>query len=172
MKNTELKGLIIAFRAQDMSAFTEIYEEFKKLVNFYTNKLNSEDSLEELTLFLIEILYEIELERFPSDSSDSIARYIAVSLRNKYISISRENQKYLSFYAEFYENELFCKDNTFEKLFISDAVLKLSKKQKLVIVYKYVYNYSDTEIALMLGTTRQAINRIKNRALSVLKNLL
>ena len=119
-----------------------------------------------------EILYEIDLERFSSDLSDSIARYIAVSLRNKYISVSRDNQKYRSLCSELYENQIFDKCDAIENIFIADALRRLSAKQKLVIVYKYIYNYSDTELAFMLGTTRQAINRIKNRALSVLKKLL
>lgn len=172
MTNADLKGLIIDFRGQDMNAFTDIYEEFRKLINFYASKLNTEDSLPELTLFLIEILYEIDLERFSSDLSDSIARYIAVSLRNKYISVSRDNQKYRSLCSELYENQIFDKCDAIENIFIADALRRLSAKQKLVIVYKYIYNYSDTELAFMLGTTRQAINRIKNRALSVLKKLL
>ncbi|MBE6750272.1 MAG: sigma-70 family RNA polymerase sigma factor [Ruminococcaceae bacterium] len=170
MDNRHLKSLILSFRKQDMCAFSEIYENFKKLINHYALKLNTEDALPELTLFLIELLYDIELDRFAEYSSDSIARYISVSLRNKYISISRENQKYRSFCSELYENEVFYKDNLFENFFVADALCRLSHKQKLVIVYKYIYNYSDTELAFMLGTTRQSINRIKNRALSTLKN--
>ncbi len=48
----------------------------------------------------------------------------------------------------------------------------MNEKQKSVLIYKYVYGYSDCEIACALGITRQAVNGLKNRALTVLKELL
>ena len=68
-----------------MTAFTLIFEEFKKLINFYGAKLCYEDAVPELTLFLIELLYEINLDRFPDDNQEDIHKYIAACIKNKYI---------------------------------------------------------------------------------------
>lgn len=64
-----------------MTAFPLIFEEFKKLINFYGAKLGYEDAASELTLFLIEMLYEINLSKFPDDSGEDIQKYIVVSIK-------------------------------------------------------------------------------------------
>ena len=47
----------------------------------------------------------------------------------------------------------------------------LSKKQRDVIIYKYFMNFTDVEIAEVMGISRQAVNRIKNRGLETLRFL-
>ncbi len=169
MCNYQLKKLIEDFKKQDMLSFGPIYEEFKRYINFYSKKLGLEDALQELTVFLIELLYDIELSRFPTDSSDGLTRYIAVAIRNKYIALSKENSRYASMCAELYESEVFYCDSTVEKVCIEEALEKLTHRQRLIIIYKYILNYSDAEISLLLGVSRQAVNRIKNRAFVVLR---
>ncbi len=170
MSNKELRELIEGFRNQDMLSFDIIYDEFKRYINFYSKKLKTDDSVQELTVFLIELLYEIDLSRFKEDTSDGLNRYIAVSIRNKYIALSKENCKYTSMRAELYEREVFYCDTTVDKVSIEEALEKLTERQRLIIIYKYILHYSDAEISLMLGITRQSVNRIKNRAFAVLRN--
>ena len=168
MYNYLLKGLIEDFKKQDMTAFEIIYEEFKGLIAFYSRKLNDADAFSELTLYFIEILYKIELSKFRKDKTDSLKRYIAVALRNRYIAISKKQ-------SERHQNELNILENDsccvgFEALIETLDTLKyLTKSQRTIIIYKYIFSLSDFQIAEMLGTTRQAVNRLKNRALETLK---
>ena len=81
LQNCLLKPLIKKVKKQDMTAFPLIFEEFKKLINFYGAKLGYEDAASELTLFLIEMLYEINLSKFPDDSGEDIQKYIVVSIK-------------------------------------------------------------------------------------------
>lgn len=168
MENKLLAALIEKFRNQDMNAFTIIYDDFKRLIYYYSGKLCDDDAVQELTLFLIELLYSVELSRFSKKEGDGLKRYIAIALKNKYIAISKANTKCNAIYQnpEFYDND-YC-DIT-SGITVKEALQCLSPKQRLIIVYKYIYCLPDSEIAKMLDISRQAVNRLKNRGLTMLK---
>lgn len=169
MYNYLLKGLIKDLRGQDITAFEIIFEEFKGLISFYSKKVNNEDTFGELSLFLLELLYSIDLSKFKKDKSDTLKRYIAVSLRNRYIALSKQLSDREKRELSFFEKDSFCYG--FEGVLdMLDALKHLSSSQQNVLIYKYVYSLSDCQIAEMLGITRQAVNRLKNRGLKALKN--
>ncbi len=169
MCNYLMLKLIKNFKNGDKNAFCEIHNEFKKLISVYSARLGGDDTAQELTVFLIELLYDISLNKFENDNSNGLSGYIAVSLKNKYIALSKkqelENFSRISF--EETEDFLFF---TFDNYFgIDEALSYLSKRQKIIITYKYIYNYTDCEISSVLGISRQAVNRLKNRAIKTLK---
>lgn len=169
MYNYLLKELIERFKKQEISAFEMIYEEFKGLMNFYARKLAYEDAIGELTLFLIELIYGVKLTKFPCDKTDSLHRYIAVAIRNKYIELSKKKSRENNFCLELYECDI--KQNSFiERIQVEEALQYLTERQRKIIVYKYIYGLSDCQIANMLSITRQSVNRLKNRGLKELKN--
>ena len=143
------------------------------------------DCKQELTLFLLELIRKIDVSKFPADDSDSLNRYICVSLRNKCIALSKQNQNEFKHRIQF-EDEVeevsvlehallkldIQKDIEFEQIIsveLEEALNGLSTKQKDVIVYKYIYGFSDAEIGEIFNISRQAINRLKNRAFETLK---
>lgn len=167
MENRLLIHLTERFRNQDMNAFAAIYDQFKKLIYHYSGKLWDDDAVQEMTLFLIELLYSAPLERFQRDASDSFKRYIAVAIKHKYIAILKENLRF-DRCCNLLESDL-CEEDLETNLSVKEALKCLSSKQRIIIVYKYFYCLSDSQIAEMLGITRQAVNRLKNRALLLLK---
>ena len=169
MCNSLIKPFIEKLKNQDMSGFPVLYSVFERLVDWYAIKLSYEDAASELTVFLIELFYEIDLKRFPNDSSFGIKKYIAVSLKNYYIALSQKRDKQRRFSNQLYEDLNGYCQNYDDKLSIIQCMTPLSEKQKLVLIYKYIYGYSDVEIANLLDISRQAVNRIKNRGLLVLK---
>lgn len=169
MYNYLLKELIERFKNQEISAFEMIYDEFKGLINFYARKLAYEDAIGELTLFLIELIYSVKMTKFPYDKTDSLHRYIAVAVRNKYIELSKKKSCENSFCFELFESD--GKENSaIERIQIEEALAYLTERQKKIIVYKYIYGFSDCQIAKLLSITRQSVNRLKNRGLKELKN--
>ncbi len=168
MCNSLLKSLIKKFREQDMSSFTIIYDEFKRLIYHYSGRLGDDDSVQELTVFLVELLYSIDIDLFKSDTTDGLRRYIAVCLKNRYIALSREFQKLRAMSFELFDYSAGTEISD-DMLIISEALNILTTRQKAIIIYKYIYCYSDTEIAKMLNTSRQAVNRLKNRAFVTLR---
>lgn len=153
-----------------MNSFPLIYDIFKNLILFYSSKIKDEDAQSELNLFFIELLYSIDLDRFPPDISDGLSRYIAVAIKNQYIKISKINQTYNSISINLFNEIAYYDKNHNCELF--DAIKILSPKQRAVIIFKYIYGYSDFEISVNLNISRQAVNRLKNRALSILKSEL
>lgn len=171
MCNRCLKLLIEKFRKQDITVFPILYDVFKRLIIFYSNKLNYDDALSELTLFLVELFYKIDLSKFSADESFSINRYIAVSIKNRYFALSSKKERYFKICNILNDNYGYLPD--FEgHICLIQSLKVLSHKQKNIIIYKYIYGYSDFEIAVLLGISRQAVNRLKNRALKCLKNFL
>ena len=172
MCNAVLKPLIEKFKKQDMTVFSLIYDNFKRLISVYASRLFYEDGISDLTLFLIELLYSIDLSRFEADETFGIKKYIAVSIRNKYIALSIQKDADTNNALPLFEVAVPVHDKFDDTVLVAQALKVLNQKQKSVLIYKYVYGYSDCEIACALGITRQAVNGLKNRALIVLKELL
>ena len=171
MENSCLLALLSKFRKGDMSVFPVIFSEFEGLIKHYARRSEAEDTDEELSVFLLELLYKLDISRFAGVTGDGLSRYIAVSIRNKYIAFSVKNDNFkkapLCIKAENTYIEDFSKHT-----FLKDALKHLTPKQKAVIQLKYIYDYSDVEIGLSLNITRQAVNRIKNRAIERLREYL
>jgi RNA polymerase sigma factor (sigma-70 family) len=68
------------------------------------------------------------------------------------------------------EEEIQDIDNNIENYNLFSVIQGLSEKQKLVIYGYYVYEKSERDISMELKITRQAVNRIRNRALKYLYN--
>lgn len=172
MHNYLLKPLIQRIKNQDMTAFPLVFDEFKKLISFYGAKLHYEDAASELTLFFIELLYDVRLSKFPDDASDELQRYLAVSIKNKYIALSVAKSKNYRFENDFYEECCGHTEQFDDRFWFVQGIGKLNDAQKMIIVYHFVYGYSITEIAERLNVTRQAVNKTKNQALAILREAL
>ena len=55
---------------------------------------------------------------------------------------------------------------------LKDGMKLLNERQKEAVILKYIYGYSDVEIGEKLGITRQAVNRLEKRGLSILREYL
>ena len=149
-----------------MQSLSLMYAEYIKLINFYSVIRGDEDANQELTVFLLELLYNVQLSKFNDDTSESLHRYIVVCIRNKYISLSKEKQINEKNITLFYESQDKFSDYAETTVFLKDWLDRLSVKQRLIKIYRY---YSDAEIAQQLKISRQAVCRLKNRGLENLK---
>lgn len=170
MCNRILKPLIAQLKKQDMRSFPLVYEVFKKLIKLYAARLGYEDAVSELTLCLIEVVCGMDLSRFESDDSFGIQKYIAVCLRNRYIVLSMKKCEYEKCTVPIYDNVAAKKEKTDEVIMLNQAFNLLNQRQKEVLIYKYIYGYSDVELSKMYGISRQAVNGLKIRALAILRN--
>ncbi len=171
MENSCLLSLLGKFRKGDMSVFPVIFSEFEGLIHHYARKSDAEDTAEELSVFFLELMYKLDISRFIGAKGDGLSRYIAVCLRNKYIAFSCQNENFKKVSRWAPSETTFAEDFS-KRTFLKDALKYLTPKQRTVITLKYIYDYSDAEIALNLNISRQAVNRIKNRAIEVLREYL
>ena len=89
MENYKIIEIIKEIKRGDMSNFQAIYDVFSRLINYYGKKIG-EDGCGDITLFFMELLYSVDTDKFYPDESDAMNRYIAVSLRNYYIALSKK----------------------------------------------------------------------------------
>ncbi len=169
MDNYTLTTLIEKFKTGDMTVFPPLFSNFEGLIKLYSDRVNGEDAFQELVLFLIELFYKIDLSPFPKTDENGLNRYIAVALRNEYIKIAR---KYDCIKKESnpYSNDKDCPTTEFaDNTLLREALDVLTPKQRKTVIYKYIYNLSDREIAALLRVTRQAVHKTNARAVNTLR---
>ncbi len=169
MENKKLLKIVKEIKNGDMSNFGELYAVFERLIKLYGARIELEDAKEELTVFLLELIYDIDTGRFAPDCSDTLCRYIAVSLRNKYIILSKKADRLRLESCELfdYSGAKYGEQDT--KIALADGLRLLSDKQRHAVVFRYIYGFSDAEIAQMLSVTRQAVHGLQLRALDILR---
>lgn len=171
MCNRELLAIAKEIKNKDMSRFYELYEAFAGLIHHFEIKLGYDDAGQELTVFLLELVYSIDTSRFLPDESEQLNRYIVTSVRNKYIALSKRRHRHMLESGELYD--CVCCAEEFEgSVTLRDGMKLLNERQKEAVILKYIYGYSDVEIGEKLGITRQAVNRLEKRGLSILREYL
>ena len=155
-----------------MEVFPSIYEVFRKLINLYAARFDYEDGVAELNLHLIEVLYSLDLSRFESDESFGIQKYIAVALRNRYMSLSIKKSQRDKNSMPLFDNVAVEKENRDDLIALWQVFSRLNEKQKEILVYKYIYGYSDAELSRVYGVSRQSVNGMKIRALATLRRYM
>lgn len=171
MCNRELLDIASEIKNKDMSRFCEIYGAFAGLIHHYEIKLGYDDAGQELTVFLLELIYSLDTDKFLSDDTEQLNRYIAASIRNKYIALSKQKHRHMLELCELYDRA-YCTEELEGSLTLGDAMGQLNERQRESLILKYIYGYSDAEIAERLGITRQAVNRLERRGLEILKEYL
>lgn len=168
MKNREFICLIKEYRHGNKEAVLPLLKQFEGLIYHYKAKSGIEDICEELTAFLLELFQKINLNLFKDPEGDGINRYIAVSVGHKFVALSKEYDKNRTFQAVA-ESDLGYTPDLCQEEILRETLSSLTPRQRDVILYKYIYLYSDIEIAETLHISRQAVNQIKNRSINILK---
>ena len=168
MKNSEIIRIIKEIRKGDMSNFQTLYNAFARLIDRYGRRIG-EDGSAEITLFFMELIYSLDIRKFAPDKSDGLNRYIAVSLRNCYISLSQRAEKAVKYSDELLEENLKYTFEPDETLALGDGLSELTDRQRTVITYRYFYGFTDSEISTLLCISRQAVHRLETRAIDALR---
>jgi len=172
MCDLKLISLIKEYQKGNMTDFDIIYGEFEKLIFSFSRKLDYSDTIQDLNLFFVELLYQISLDRFCNDESGALKKYIAVAIRNRYIALSKIQKIQNDLFTEYCEHLSAINQNFENNIVLLSGLSLLTHKQRRIIVDKYIYGYSDIEISESLHISRQAVNRLKTRGLLILKKYL
>jgi len=154
-------------------ATMEIINKFRPLIDKYSRKLEYDTASTDLIISLIILIRNIPIGREKLTNDISTAAYIASSIKNQYIRLSKSNR--------FYKNEIPMTDivllskseEKIETSFILGEMMdKLSDKQRFIITSIFFYGYTESELAKKMKVSRQAINKTKKKALKTLKKYL
>ncbi len=175
-----LYELISSVQSNDQNAMTELIERFQPLLKKYAAKLNYEDAYEDLMLYYIGLIKSLNLKKLICTKDEIIVSYINVSIKNYYKKTITKIIKY--------KNEVVLSDLTEEQMYYVDAKSATEDETDLfvefglrevlndnecqVIYQLYIEGYTTAEIARLSSKSRQAVNQLKNRALSKIKRSL
>ena len=117
----------------------------------------------------IEKLYTLDTENLSRYSDSQLIMFYKTLFRNKAIDINRQRKKILECTENFEQDtiEIGYEDNP--SFIFYDLIKDLSPKQQDVIKLKFMIGLSDVEIGQVMGITRQAVNRLYNRAILALR---
>jgi DNA-directed RNA polymerase specialized sigma24 family protein len=174
-----LVDIIIQAQTGDNEASLFLLEKFKPLLKKYTYRLKYDDAYNDLLLDFYELIKNINTGSFYETCDGSIVSYIQKSTYSHYIDRSKSNKihnKAIVTFSQLSENENHYLEaasasfDDYSELLILNLDKILNHYELLIIYWIYVLGYSSTDIAQIKGTSRQAINQTKNRALKKLKN--
>lgn len=160
-------------------AYLTLLEKYSKLLHKYARLLQYEDAYEDLRVFFLSLLYKIKTSPILEKSEGEIVNYIAFSIKNQSIAISkaRKAHKELCF-SELSEEQMITIEeiaSTVEMDSISDffpADNSLSAPEKDILVKLFIDGYSVAEISKMYNISRQAVNQTKLRAIRKIRQTL
>ncbi len=92
MENNMFKKLI-EYREGNNNSLLEIIEIFNPLISKYSRLLDKEDTRQDLIIHLIKVLTNIPIENKRVLKNKEIIGYIAKSIRNEYIKLSKKRDK-------------------------------------------------------------------------------
>ncbi len=165
MCNREFIKLIEEYQNHETKNFNLIYNEFYKLLLLYGSRVGDSDSTQELSVFLVELLFEINISKFESDESEDIKKYIAVCLRNEYYAMLKRKHNRLSLYCELNCDIPEPEHDVESNLFVRQCLGMVNESQREILILRYFCDYSDSQIAEKLHISRQAVNKARNKAI-------
>ena len=173
----EIHNKILAYQGGDSNAALELVEKFRPLIKRYAFFLHREDSFEDLQCFLLSMLKTWDTNRLSSTDDATIIRYIANSVKNEYIALSKQKAKergtsYLEDATlpqalEYAQKTSTC--DQYDQLTLQDLHKVLNEYEFAILYAIYFEPRSVAEVAQQRHKTRQAINQTKIKALKKLK---
>ena len=151
-------------------ALLELLNYFDPLFKKFARQFEYEDTYSELRLFFIDLINHFPIQA-DNWNSKQIVAYIKKSIYTFWIKLSTKNQiresSLISFDVETVDQPI--EVNDAQDIVLQGIFSVLKQNQKNILYLHYVQGYSIHEIAIQLGKTRQAVNKTKNQALSILK---
>ena len=165
----EIHKQILDYQGGDANAALELVEKFKPLIKRYAFFLHREDSFEDLQCFLLSMLKTWDTSRLSSTDDATVTRYIANSVKNEYIALSKQKAKergtsYLEDASlpqalEYAQKTSTC--DQYDQLTLQDLHKVLNEYEFAIVYAIYFEQRSVAEVARQKHKTRQAINQTK-----------
>ncbi|WP_165000454.1 RNA polymerase sigma factor [Anaerophilus nitritogenes] len=169
----ELYEMLQQAHIGDEEATISIYLKFNLLIKKLSRDLNYEEAETDLIIALLEMIQDIKLDKLHMQNDGAIVNYIYRFLKNRSVNLFKKNilqkPKYASLEVDITDD---VGDDLDNMIFISTLMDSLPSLQREVIKRKFIQEFSDQEISSLLGISRQAVNRAKNRGLHNLRKNL
>lgn len=164
-----LTKLICKSKDKCNESMLQLIYQFMPLINKYARKLNYEDAKNDLIEHFI-----ITIKKMPPMIEAKSIKYIETSIRNQSIVLSKKQQQYENkiILTDSIETEFTDKEIQYSSLDIKIILDGLNQKTKEILIARYIYGYTDEEIAKKYNISRQAVHKSRKKALLQLKENL
>lgn len=170
-------GLYLLFQSAqlgDEESILKLYNKFIPKIRKCARLLNYETAETDITIRFLEFIKNTNFNALNSKSDGAVVNYTNKFFNNAYLNLLRTHMSKIK-YVYLDDENTFTNDIPYydKRDDLEDAYLSyLTELQKKIIILKYVYGYSDDEIAKDLQISRQAVNRTKNRGLDTIKEAI
>jgi len=175
-KSYDDQHLLALLKQGNQSAYTEIYNRYKKLL--YTFALKRLDNEEEVEDILHELFMSLWIKREQFSENTLLAPYLYNSVRYQIINIFSKRKlssRYLDSFNQYLKNE-FSSDETDHLIrhrelsgLIEKEIAALPKKMREVFQLSRETGYTRKEIAEELGLSEETVKSHMFHALKILK---
>lgn len=169
--NNEIFIKIMNYRNGDNDCLLDIIEIFNPLISKYSKLLEGEDTKQDLIIYLINITNKIPVDNNSFFDNRAIFSYIAKSIRNEYIKLSKKKDKKTINEIELNVDIEIGYEDFESEIELLDLFKILTEREAYIIKLIYIYYLSVNEIADFMKISRQAVNQAKNRALRKIKDV-
>lgn len=171
-----ISDLIESAKLGETGSMEYVLYKFEPAISSLARKLNYEYAKTDLTIFLIEMIRDIKLERINNLVDGAMVNYVITSLRREAYKLRKKNIGRFNTveYVDVFESDVDEYGNLEAKLFLDklESCGIITSKQKNVLTKKYYECYTEQEIANELFITRQGVNKIHKNAINEIKNYL
>ena len=169
----QLSEILIHAHQGSETDVCNLIDKFKPLIRKYARQLSYDCAETDLIITILEFIRDVEPERIKDCNDAILVSYIARMLRNKKIDIYRNFVlRKLEIISADYDLADFKNNDIDEQLDWINYLSQLSDKQRSILIRRYLLGYSDAEIARQLKISRQAVCKMKNKALNSLQLML
>ena len=161
----------------DESSIIELLGRLSPMLTAGAHYLGYEDAYNDLVLYLLAEIKDIKLYTLRNTTDAGIITYFQQVVHHEISHLAAKHRKgnRISYFSELSDGALCSVElktsnyNTYNNLILTDIALYLSPKEMNVIFLIYFKDLSVTQIAKLLGVSRQAVNKTKLSALKKLR---
>lgn len=176
------KTLMNLAKQGDKTAFGKLYElYFTPVFRYIYFRIRNKKEAEDLSQIVFLKVFE-SISKFENIGKPPLAFFFTVA-RNTIIDFWRKNQGRTISESEMDEGvfaniadtgntpeDLIQKKQTKEKMF--QTISNLTSEQQDVVILKFINDFSNQEVAKMLGKTEPAVRQVQSRALKMIREQL
>lgn len=165
----DLLDIIIKAKRKDNESIHNILIIFENIINKYSRLLDGEDTKQDLNLFLIKLINNINLDSNSQYNNKQLLSYISKSLKNEYIRLSKKKCK-IHMFEQLDDDKITNKSiNLDTNIEILDTLNHLTEYERWILSQIFFSGYTVNELSKTLRKSRQSVNQVKKRALDKLK---
>ncbi|SHK41784.1 RNA polymerase sigma factor [Tepidibacter formicigenes] len=168
----ELYDLLQRAKNNDKDAAYEIIKDFNPTLKKLSNSLHHEEAETDLIIELLKLI-QIDIAKFNNSNNKQIAKYIHIHLKKRTLDLLKSNENKFKEYLEINHDILADESIVDIEISVLTSILieSLVSQQRDIITMEFIHGFSEKDIARILGISRQAVNRTKNRALKNLRKI-